>query len=270
MPVGTRSSSRRGAGEVGLGDQTESLESLSSPRKRVSRSTKIKKSEEETKSIPEETLDSENEKTDASNPVESKDGVSLDQNIQEPNPFQSLDTSSVASERVESAEKTFNTAEVAYTKKGSAGDETAAKEVINSRKQPADETKAPCDVIKSVMEAYKQESTTQKRFKGMPKSGRPWKTEQTARFSDMRKDKPLKSSWQLKMAQKAEKLSVRKYQQELIDAKRQAILLKKQRREEHQKKKEENQKKSEVVQVIKNPAKLKRMKKKQLRMIKKR
>ncbi|XP_041456491.1 DNA ligase 1-like [Lytechinus variegatus] len=269
MPVGTRSSSRRGAGEVGLGDQTESLESLSSPRKRVSRSTKIKKSEEETKSIPEETLDSENEKTDASNAIESKDGVSLDQNIQEPNTYQSLDTSSVASERVKSAEKTINNTEVAYTEKGSA-DETAAKEVINSRKQPADETRATCDVIKSVMEAYKQESTTQKRFKGMPKSGRPWKTEQTARFSNMRKDKPLKSSWQLKMAQKAEKLSVRKYQQELEDAKRQAILLKKQRREEHQKKKEENQKKSEVVQVIKNPAKLKRMKKKQLRMIKKR
>lgn len=126
------------------------------------------------------------------------------------------------------------------------------------------------EILRNVQEAYKQESLGQKHIKGKPKSGRTWKTEQTARFSDMRKDRPLRSSWQLKMAQKAEKLSVRKFQKELHDAKIQAIELKKQRRAEHQKKKEENQKKSEVVQVIRNTAKLKRMRKKQLRLIEKR
>jgi len=105
--------------------------------------------------------------------------------------------------------------------------------------------------------------------KGIPTSGRRWKLEKQ-RFSGLQKDKPLKSTWDRKMAEKRAKKNIKEFQTRLNETRRQEKLAYNKRVEDHRKHKEENQRKSEIVQVIKNSAKLKRMKKKQLRQIEKR
>uniref|UniRef100_A0A224Z818 Coiled-coil domain-containing protein 86 n=1 Tax=Rhipicephalus zambeziensis TaxID=60191 RepID=A0A224Z818_9ACAR len=104
--------------------------------------------------------------------------------------------------------------------------------------------------------------------KGVPKSGRVWKS-QKKRFSSMVKDRPLKTSWKFKMEQRAERKALLALDREIKEEKKRKIEEKKKRREENLRRREENAKKSEVVQVIKNTAKIKRMSKKQLRLVKK-
>ncbi|KAB5518258.1 hypothetical protein PHYPO_G00163660 [Pangasianodon hypophthalmus] len=105
---------------------------------------------------------------------------------------------------------------------------------------------------------------------GKPKSGRVWKDRNKQRFSALLRDKPLHSSWQKKMEAKREKEMVKQYHQQLKDNKAREKEEKRKRREDNLKRREENEKKAEIVQVIRNTAKLKRMKKKQLRKIEKR
>ncbi|XP_060773231.1 coiled-coil domain-containing protein 86 [Neoarius graeffei] len=105
---------------------------------------------------------------------------------------------------------------------------------------------------------------------GKPKSGRVWKDRNKQRFSALLRDKPLRSSWQKKMEAKREKEMVKQYQQQLKDNKAREKEEKRKRQEEHLRRRAANEKKAEIVQVIRNTAKLKRMKKKQLQNIEKR
>ncbi|KAH7960645.1 hypothetical protein HPB49_022004 [Dermacentor silvarum] len=104
--------------------------------------------------------------------------------------------------------------------------------------------------------------------RGVPKSGRVWKSEKK-RFSSMMKDRPLKTSWKFKMEQRAERKALVALDREIKEEKKRKIEEKKKRREENLRRREENAKKAEIVQVIKNTAKIKRMSKKQLRHVKK-
>ena len=105
---------------------------------------------------------------------------------------------------------------------------------------------------------------------GRNKSGRFWKS-QRDRFKANIKVKGLHQvSAQKRIAQKEQLLRVKAYEKSLKDDVKRSREEKRQRAEENKKRRDENDKKNETVQVIKNPAKMKRMKKKQLRMLAKR
>ncbi|XP_072750134.1 coiled-coil domain-containing protein 86 [Anoplolepis gracilipes] len=105
--------------------------------------------------------------------------------------------------------------------------------------------------------------------RGKPKSGRVWKEEKT-KFSSIIKTRGIRLSLAKKQKLREDLKRVKEMSREIKAQKQAEKEAKKQRRRENLKRAEENRKKSEIVQVIKNPAKIKRMKKKQLRMIEKR
>lgn len=105
---------------------------------------------------------------------------------------------------------------------------------------------------------------------GKPKSGRVWKDRNKQRFSALVRDKPLCSSWEKKMEAKREKDLVKRYTLQLKEEKASQREEKRKRREDNLKRRAENERKSEIVQVIRNTSKIKRMKKKQLRRVEKR
>ncbi|XP_032638273.2 coiled-coil domain-containing protein 86 [Chelonoidis abingdonii] len=86
----------------------------------------------------------------------------------------------------------------------------------------------------------------------------------------MIQDKPLRTSWERKMKERQEKKIVKDFARHLQEEKQREREEKKQRREENLKRRLENERKAEIVQVIRNPLKLKRAKKKHLRRIEKR
>ncbi|XP_010709054.2 coiled-coil domain-containing protein 86 [Meleagris gallopavo] len=106
--------------------------------------------------------------------------------------------------------------------------------------------------------------------RGRPKSGRVWKDSGRKRFSLMVQDKPLHTSWERKLKERQEKKLVRDLVQQLQEVKQREREEKKRRREENLRRRLENERKAEIVQVIRNPMKLKWAKKKQLRRVEKR
>ncbi|XP_033210905.1 coiled-coil domain-containing protein 86 [Belonocnema kinseyi] len=105
--------------------------------------------------------------------------------------------------------------------------------------------------------------------RGKPKSGRIWK-EQKTRFSSIVKTRGIRQSFEQKQKLREHLKHIKEISREKKAKMKEEKELKKQRRIEKLKREEENRKKSEVVQVITNTAKIKRMKKKQLRMVEKR
>ena len=102
-----------------------------------------------------------------------------------------------------------------------------------------------------------------------PKSGRFWKGER-GQFRQIKRDRGQRLTFEQRLKMKEEKMRNREVANMLIERKNQAKEELRKKIEENKAKKLENERKTEQYQVIKNPAKLKRMKKKQLRMLEKR
>ncbi|CAJ0594448.1 unnamed protein product [Cylicocyclus nassatus] len=170
---------------------------------------------------------------------------------------------------VEPIETTADTGTTADTKEVAEESGAALKNsgIVEEKEMMEEEPNDPT-VQNKVSETDGTKQT--KGLRGMPKSGRWWKETQSARYSALVKVKPLKSSWEKKMADRAKQKQVRLLQQEIRDRKAQERQEKIERRKEQEKRRLENERKGEVVQVIKNTAKLRKAKKKQLRFIEKR
>ncbi|XP_050353134.1 coiled-coil domain-containing protein 86 [Nymphalis io] len=108
-----------------------------------------------------------------------------------------------------------------------------------------------------------------KDLRGQPKSGRFWKTKKE-RFSSVIKTKGIRPDFKKKTSLRIELKRTKDLSKQLLEEIKEKELTRKERRRENIKRTEENKKKSEIVQVITNTAKLKRMKKKQLKFIEKR
>lgn len=149
-------------------------------------------------------------------------------------------------------------------------DTAVAQNIENDRKEAAPKTKEmPPKNVKAAPEKKPRLAPAAMPL-GKPKSGRVWKERNKQRFSSVVRDKQLCSSWEKKMQAKREKELVKQYSQQLKDDQNRQKEEKRKRREENLKRRAENERKAEIVQVIRNTTKIKRMKKKQLRKIEKR
>ncbi|XP_053949803.1 coiled-coil domain-containing protein 86 [Anastrepha ludens] len=114
----------------------------------------------------------------------------------------------------------------------------------------------------------KKKATGAQQIRGLPKSGRPWKTPKE-KFSTIKKT-THRLSFEKKTELRNQLRHIKEMSRNIKEQRKEAAVQKNQRRIENAERRLANERRAEVVQVIKNTSKLKRMKKKQMRMIEKR
>ncbi|VDD76300.1 unnamed protein product [Mesocestoides corti] len=106
--------------------------------------------------------------------------------------------------------------------------------------------------------------------RGKPISGRVWKVPRTKRYSSIRKDSGLRTTWEKKMHLKKEQQERRQDDANRREARARAKEARRLAEEARKQRRLENERRAETVVPIKNLAKLKKLKKSQLRTIEKR
>jgi len=142
--------------------------------------------------------------------------------------------------------------------------EEVVKEVSHATTVPASE-KENVPIEQMLKKVFNSKALPRQK----PKSGRFWKGER-GQFRQIKRDRGQRHTFEARLKMKEEKLRNREIAATLMQKKNQAKEELRMKIEENKARKLENEKKIEQYQVIKNPAKLKRMKKKQLRMLEKR
>ncbi|CAK9811896.1 Coiled-coil domain-containing protein 86 [Anthophora plagiata] len=147
---------------------------------------------------------------------------------------------------------------------------TRAEDILNnaSEKNDTNDTNISDSTPKKVR-VKKEKSLEQQIPKGKPKSGRIWK-EEKKRFSSIIKTRSVHSRFDEKQKLREDLKRVKEMTRAIKAEKEAEKQAKKERRRANLKRAEKNQRKGEVVQVITNTSKLRKIKKKHLRMLQKR
>merc|ERR1719239_970956 len=227
------------------------------------------------------------EKAETVAPEDTKDNVDESNESgsqgEESNPEDEMEVEQV-DEKVEIESEKSKTEET--TSEGESEKENAPAKEVNSLEEVAVEStkddsfsSAACAVIGStnaLVSSLRQEMAARKCLvapkqipRQKPKSGKFWKEERSA-FRSLKKDKGQRLTFDQRLAMKEEKVRNRDLAKTLLEQKNLKKEEMRKKIEENKAKKLANERKAEQFQVIKNPAKIKRMRKKQLRQLEKR
>jgi len=263
-------------------EQDEKLEKTEPEKKDEGEKLEEEENSEEGKASSENS-----EKAETVAPEDTKDNVDESKKSgtqgEESNPEDEMEVEQV-DEKVEIESEKSKTEET--TSEGESEKENApAKEVKSLEEVAVESTKddsfssAACAVIGStnaLISSLRQEMAARKCLvapkqipRQKPKSGKFWKEERSA-FRSLKKDKGQRLTFDQRLAMKEEKVRNRDLAKTLLEQKNLKKEEMRKKIEENKAKKLENERKAEQFQVIKNPAKIKRMKKKQLRQLEKR
>ena len=246
------------------GQEKSSIETIAEDTEEIQPEAEVNSVEGQSKQ-KEKVVSEETNATPAEKPQANKETERPEQEIQaepEPEPeVKIVEEQPEQKETVAPAEK----AEANEEEKSVPLEKSEQKEMVVSEVTEAPAEKENIPLEKMLDQVFASKSIPRQK----PKSGRFWKGER-AQFRQIKRDRGQRPTFEQRLKLKEEKMRNQELAELMKNRKKQEKEELRKRIEENKAKKLENERKTEQYQLIKNPAKLKRMKKKQLRMLEKR